>query len=100
MGRGSGSVSSEPWCLPLGWFPVRSPRPSVVWLDDGSEVEVDVQPRSVTLSDPMSEFAPSLKPDSERESTPRRKVDKTSASERKLHGLSGPYPVDDVRFAS
>ena len=97
MGRGSGSVPSEPSCIPLGWFPVRSPRPSVVWFDDGSEVDVDVQPRSVTLSDPMSEPILSLKPDSERESTPKRKcwpnVSKWTEAAR-------PYPAHDVRFAS
>ena len=75
LGRGSGSVSSEPWCLPLGIFPAGSPRPSVVWFEDGSEVEVEVQPRSVTLSDPMSDPARSLKPGRLRESasTPRRR---------------------------
>ena len=72
MGRGSGRVSSELWCLPLGMFPVCSPRPSVVWFDDGSEVEVDAQPRSVTLSDPRSEPVCSLKPENESTSTPRR----------------------------
>lgn len=70
--------------LPLVRFAVWSRRPSVVGFDEGSEVDVYVQARSVRLSDPMSEPACSLKPltESESESTPRR------AKGRQMNGLT------------
>jgi hypothetical protein len=50
MGTESGSVSKEPFILPFGPGTFISPRVFVVRLEDGSDRDVDLFPRSVSES--------------------------------------------------